>query len=442
MRLTLTIIITKALRYILKRFGRGSSMPGKVALKLYPNVLKDIKLPKYIIAVTGSNGKTSTVEMVNQVLINSNYTVAYNSEGSNQIDGIVTLVLSNCSLDGNFNKDVLLLESDERYAQYSFKHFSPTHYVITNLGRDQMTRNGNPEFVLGEIKKSIKDDSVLILNADDPTIMSLDNNVNKAYFFGIKDNLYTKEENNYLYNDGYYCPKCKSKLIYSYHQYGHIGEYHCSNCNFKRKKLNYYVSDVDFENEKIVINDKYDVELGLSSITYAYNILAAYSVCNLIGCKPSKIVESLNDYTIKNGRVINFALGLNRGMLLISKHENSVCYNQNIEYITNQNKDCVVFIMVDAISRKYFTSETSWLWDINFENLNSKKIKKIILTGSYAEDLAVRLSYTNVKENRLYINPNINEAIDYVKNENSNFIYVLTCFSDEKKFIKEVNVTW
>lgn len=442
MRLGLTILLCKLFRTILKRFGRGSSMPGKIALKLYPNILGKIKMPEYVIAVTGSNGKTSTVEMINQVLTHAGYSVAYNFEGSNQIDGVATLVLNNCNEQGIFQKDVLLLETDERYAKYTFKHFAPTHYVVTNLYRDQMTRNGNPEFVLREIKKSISPKSVLVLNSDDPSIALLDSNDSIAYYFGINENKYIKKKNDFVYDDGYYCPKCNGKLIYKYRQFGHVGNYRCKACGFSRKNPNYYASRINLEKGLLEINKKYEIKLAFNSIYNVYNILAAYAVTSLIGVKPKMITEALNDYLVKNGRVKHFKLGINRGTLLISKHENSVAYNQNIEYVTNQKKNCVVFLMVDAISRKYFTSETSWLWDINFEKLNCDCVKKVIVTGVYASDIAARLKYTGIKNSKLYINNKINEAIEYASSINDGYLYVLTCFSDEDKFMREVKATW
>ena len=417
-------------------------MPGKIALKFYPNALSKVKMPECVIAVTGSNGKTSTVEMIARVLQKGGYTVAYNVEGSNQIDGVATLVLNNCSLDGKFNKDVLLIETDERYAQYTFKHFIPTHYVITNLYRDQMTHNGNPEYVLGEIKKSISKKSTLILNSDDPNIASLDSNDNASYYFGINDNSYTKEENNFIYDDGYYCPRCKAKLIYDYRQFGHIGSYRCSKCKFTRNKPNYYISDIDLKNGTIIINKKHEIKLAASSVHNAYNILAAYATTSFIGVDSKIICSALNDYLIKNGRIKNFKLGLRRGTLLISKHENSVSYNQNLEYIVEQGVDCSVFIMVDEISRKYFTSETSWLWDINFELLAKKNVKEVIITGKYYADLAERMLFANLDNEKILVNPNIKEAIEYTKNDAKGYIYVLTCFSDEKKFLSEVEAQW
>lgn len=442
MRVQLTIWICRVCRYVLKHFGRGSSMPGKIALFLYPNILSKIELPKNIIAVTGSNGKTSTVEMIHEVLTKAGYSVAFNFEGSNQIDGVATLILSNCTKDGKFTKDVLLLETDERYAQYTFKHFVPTYYVVTNLYRDQMTRNGNPDFVLGEIKKSISPKSTLILNCDDPSIQSLADDENKAYYFGIDNNKYTKKENDFTYDDGYYCPRCKSKLVYSYHQFGHVGNYSCTKCEFKRKKPDYCITDVNFIEGFLVINNKYNLDLAFASIYNAYNLLAAFSVTNLVGVKPNVITDALADYLVRNGRVKMFRLGLRRGTLLISKHENSVSYNQNIDYIVSKKEDCTVFLMVDAISRKYFTSETSWLWDINFEKLADKKIKKIIVTGLYSADIAERLQYAGIDFKKVYINSDIEEAVDYASKQSKDYMYVLTCFSDENKFTSKVNATW
>ena len=159
MRMFLAILACKVSKCLLKLIGRGSSLPGDIALKICPDVLSRVKLPEQVIAVTGSNGKTSTVEMIAQVMRKSGKKVIWNKEGSNQIAGVTAIILSNCTFGGKVKGDVLLLESDERYAKYSFKFFAPTHYIITNLYRDQLTRNGHPEWVYESVKESIRPES-------------------------------------------------------------------------------------------------------------------------------------------------------------------------------------------------------------------------------------------------------------------------------------------
>ena len=184
MKKLFTIIVCKVLKFVGGLLGKGSSLPGQIALKLCPDILGRIELPKYIVAVTGSNGKTSTVEMIAHILCESGKKVAWNKEGSNQIEGVTTLILGSCTLSGKVKSDILLIESDERFAKYTFKYITPTHYVITNLYRDQLTRNGHPEWVYNAVKDSIHPETQLILNADDPLVSCFGYGRDNVVWFG------------------------------------------------------------------------------------------------------------------------------------------------------------------------------------------------------------------------------------------------------------------
>ena len=124
--------------------------------------------------------------------------------------------------------------------------------------------------------------------------------------------------------------------------------------------------------------------------------------------------------------------------LLISKHENSTSYNQNIEYLVNYVDDVSLLLIIEDISRKYFTSDTSWLWDINFEKLENENIKKIVVAGKYFNDVAVRLEYAHIDLDKAAFIENVDEAINYFTDNSKGDLFVMTCFSDEGKLIKHV----
>ena len=104
-RVFTAILVCKIVRGLAKLFGRGSSLPGKFALKICPDILSCLELPKLSIAVTGSNGKTSTVEMIAHVLTSNGLKVAYNKEGSNQIEGVTTFLIGDSTMKGKVKSD-------------------------------------------------------------------------------------------------------------------------------------------------------------------------------------------------------------------------------------------------------------------------------------------------------------------------------------------------
>ena len=438
MKKFLTILICKLLRFVGKLIGKGSSMPGQIALKLCPDILKRVTLPKHIIAITGSNGKTSTVEMIAHILTKNGKTVAWNREGSNQIEGVTTMVLSNATLGGKVKADILLIESDERYAKKTFSYIDATDYVITNLYRDQLTRNGHPEFVFDAIAESIHDNTRLILNADDPLVSVFGNGRENVVWFGADELSSDEKELHSVYNDGAYCPICKAPMAYTTHHYNHIGHYACTACGYHRHDTDYAVTAVDLKEGWLELDGKYRVSLALKSLYNIYNILAAYTVARLVGIDGQAIADDMNDYVLKNGRVINFKLGDRSGTLLTSKHENSISYDHSLRVACACDSGADVLIIVDAVSRKYFTSDVSWLWDIDFEMLDHDNIHEIVLAGAYVNDLASRFSYTNIPQEKIKLFEDIAEAADHLNSDRTEYIYGITCFSDKEKFLSKV----
>ena len=429
------ILICKMIRFVGKLTGRGSSLPGQIALRICPDILAHMQLPPRIIAVTGSNGKTSTVEMIAAILRADGQRVIYNNEGSNQTEGVATAVLSACSFSGKVDADVLLIESDERYAARTFRYFAPTEFVITNLYRDQLTRNGHSESVYDAILPAIHPETKLLLNADDPLVSCFAAGHNNVKWFGLERCAVSSDAPTGVYHDGAHCPLCKAPMTYAYAHYNHIGAYTCTGCGHSRHDTDYAVTRADLEQGILTIDGEVDVHLALRSIYNVYNILAAYAICRECGVPAQTISGVIDNYILKNGRVVRFTIGDYRGTLLVSKHENSVAYDTNLRYVAELKDPCTVMVILDAVSRKYFTSETSWLWDIDFQLLNAPHVEKILLVGQYCHDLALRFAFTDIPAEKVEYHPDINALAEKMKTDGSGELYVVTCFSDRQKFL-------
>ena len=442
MRKLAAVLICKILCLIGHIIGKGSSLPGQVALKLYPNILSEIKLPETIIAVSGSNGKTSTTEMIAHILHSCGLRIAYNKEGANQTEGIATTVCRLCKLSGKLKYDVLLMECDESYAAAIFKHIKPTIFAVTNLYRDQLTRNHHFEYVCERLDKAVtviteyNKNITLILNGDDPISSVLRKHCDAVYFGMNKNDLSVDKNKCGAYDDGN-CPICKTHLTYEYRQFGCIGEYKCDNCGYNRPKTEYTITNVDMQDGTVELNNTYKIGITLKTMYNAYNVLAAFAVCSKAGIDGDRIASALNDYLLKSGRTFTFDINGRNGTFMTCKHENSTAYNQAISYLTRQNP-CDFVIIVDEISRKYYTSDASWLWDIDFEKLIAENIKRVILVGKYKYHLALRMKYAGL-ENKTILT-DFNEMIKTIDNSpDKSDIFISTCFSDKAKFLKELS---
>ena len=146
----------------------------------------------------------------------------------------------------------------------------------------------------------------------------------------------------------------------------------------------------------------------------------------------------MGGYILKSGRISDFTLGKLDGRLLLSKHENSVSYDRSIDVVVSDKRKKSVMFIVDAISRKYYTSDSSWLWDINFEKLKGADIDKIILAGQYCDDLAVRFELAGAPEDKIEIFELVTDAAEYCSHNLDSFLYVITCFSDKEKILSIV----
>ena len=140
----ITLWIVKLISTGLKLLGKNATYyPGKLALDMCPGFMGMLDKPKTIIGVTGTNGKTTVSNMINDILIDNGYKIINNKYGSNIDAGIATTLLQGATLFGKSKKEIAVLEIDERSAPKVFPYITPTYLICTNIFRDSLMRNAH-----------------------------------------------------------------------------------------------------------------------------------------------------------------------------------------------------------------------------------------------------------------------------------------------------------
>lgn len=445
MRLMISILACKLANKLSKLTKReGSVIGGAVALILYKNCLSKVKYPKTVIGVTGSSGKGSTTELINKILTSNGKKVVYNKNGSNVFNAITSLILSNTKLNGEFNGDILLMELDERYMKDILKYLDLTHLIITNITRDQPPRNAHPEFIKNVISEVIKDSTHLIINADDPLVYSLSlKHKGEKTTYGMDKNNYSKKSN--LNNkDASYCPICKNKLKYNYYHYGHIGSYSCINCDFKRPNVDYLAHNINVEKGFIYIN-KNKVHLSSNFLYSVYFTVASYALCNILNISNENILKVINDEAFKPKRLNIYNFDNRKWQMLASKNENNLSYKQSLDFILHEKGKKTVILGFDNSSRRYTENDISWIWDIDFEELNNQSIDKIVLIGRFKLDMLVRMEYTGIDKKKIILVNDLEKDLFHIlRNKTKGNIYSCVCFDKEielKNLLKKEGIT-
>lgn len=402
MKNIITIIIAKLAILLGKIVKRGSVFPGSVAKKINPNIFKYFKLPKLVIAVTGSSGKGGISSTITEVLRKSGYKVAYNDKGSNIDLAILTMLLENCDLKGNIKSDAIVYEMDERYAKYVMPIIVPTYCVITNITRDQPPRQGNVDIIYSEILKALNKKTHLILNGDDPYLMRyvVQNNY-KATYYGISKNKYSYIKNSFDVLNIYRCPNCNEKLDYNYYNIESLGYYSCHKCDFKRPNIDYEITKIN--GNQVIVNNKYSLTITNDILYRIYNTLASFACLSLCKISCDKITELLNTLSNNNDLYEKYLYNNRNVYLLNNKCENASTYNHSVLYTANHKEDKIVILGWKEISRRYSFNDVSWLYDINFKLLNDKYLKKIICMGPQKYDIAVCLKNKGISEDSIVI---------------------------------------
>ncbi len=402
------ILSMKLLNIILKIFHKnGGNFLGKIAFDWNPEIFKYFKVNCPVIAVSATNGKTMTNNCIGYTLKQAGYRVVSNVEGNNMETGILSTILKNCSLTGKIIADFLVFEVDESYIPVVFKDFRLDTLVILNFFRDQLDRNGEVESLILRINDFLKSyTGNLILNNDDPNVSRL-GQANKSnqniYYFSVDKYSYATE-NIKEAGEGKFCPFCKTRLEYEYYQYSHVGKFKCPKCNFGNNKIYKIATNVNLKNRCFNINNE-TYHIKGNSIYLIYNYTAVVSVCSLYNISNDIVKKSLSTFALNNGRLEEIQINGIRTIINLAK--NPTGSNVSLR-ILNEDEDEkeLLFVLNDNIADGF---DVSWIWDINFSNLNN--VSRIITSGTRAYDIAIRIKTSGFPAEKIEPYLNLNEAV-------------------------------
>jgi len=438
----LAILVAKLVSNLIRLSGLGmaSSLPGKVAQTIYPKILPYLaeKLTVGCLAVTGTNGKSTTSGLLASILSQANYRVIHNRQGANLIPGIIAAFVQAAKWNATLTNNFGLLEVDEAALPLLTKAINCQSIVVTNLYRDQLDRFGELDKTARLIMEGIKEKhSQAILNADDPNVCNLPCSTDKI-FYGLN---YRSDKAN---SEISYCPKCGNEISYSASEIS-PNAWHCANCGYGQPQLNFFADRIQLfpDSSTFVVNTKDEniaVNLPLPGIFNVYNATAAGAAASNLGINLETIKLGLEKYETLFGR--SEKLSINSRTVIIQLIKNPAGASKSL--VSLANSQCAKAII--AINDNFADGrDVSWLWDANFEVLSGMNAS-FIVSGQRAQDMAVRLKYAGIPENKISCVPSLPSAfrvaLDQIQSNNTLWVLpTYTALLEIQRIIKRYNKT-
>lgn len=408
-----TALVLARLTYLaikLLHRSSGTSFVGMMTLKVCPDFLAHCR--KYIknnaITISGTNGKTTTSGLVAHIFEENQNSIIHNVKGANMLTGIANVFALNIKPFKRF--DYAVIESDEAYLTKLYDYFKADYLLVTNLFRDQLDRYGELSTTASFIQNAIDKNKELklILNADDPLVTNFGKGKN-AIYYGFEEVEFCSEIHNATSNaptEVFNCI-CGKPLKYNKQFFAQEGHYYCAKCGFKRPEPNYkgYIKIYsDYSELKIRHNDKdFEFKINLVGLYNAYNVLGAVACAMENGIDYQTIKKAVSTYKSIFGRAERRIINGHKTLIQLIKNPTGASeVLKTVDLSSN---------IVIAINDNYADGrDISWLWDSDFEQLKNAQ-KLVITSGIRAKDMATRLKYAGIPQEKIIVEEDIKSAI-------------------------------
>lgn len=405
---------------------QGVTLAGKAALSIYPPILKELakEVKKDIFVVCGTNGKTTTNNLLADLLSADGNKVICNRTGSNMLNGVVSAFVLGAGLNGHLNADYACIEIDEASTVRVFPHFQPDYMVLTNLFRDQLDRYGEIDITMDLLSRAMKmaPRMKVLVNGDDSlsTYLAMDNE-NPWASYGISTQV-MQEENTAEIREGRFCKRCGEKMEYHFYHYSQLGDYYCPRCGFKRPVLDFDGTNVNLSDGIAFDVNGFHVKANYRGFYNVYNILAVYGAASLAGVSLDRFNEILGNYKPQFGRNELFEISGTKVMLNLAK--NPAGFNQNIAAVMTDTSPKDIIILINDNSQD--GTDVSWLWDVDFDRLKDADAASITVCGLRCQDMRLRLKYVDIPSD---LEPDIEKAITAKIQNGTKNLYVLVNYT-------------
>lgn len=416
----------KASSLALKLLGRNASyLPGMIALKINKDFLGYLKPPKTIIAVTGTNGKTTVSNLITSVLKKNGYQVTNNSLGSNVQAGIATVLLQDSTLTGKAKNEIAVLEVDERSSLRIYPYIKPDYLICNNIMRDSLARNAHTEFISFIVNKALPASTKVILNADDLICATLAPGNTERVYFGL-DVEKTDERSPLYLQDIVYCPNCGSKLESEYIRYNHIGRMQCDSCGFKSPAPDFLVTEINREDSTFTVahHGKTEVyNLINDNMVNLYNFCGLIALLSTLGLSYEQISAGFDKSRIIKTRFDKIRSGELTVTMQLSKGQNPTASARCFSYVSKcpGDKKAIIFV-----GDNFEDSESPcWFFDANYAYLQDPSINQIIFSGPRCKDQYLRALLAEIPAEKIKLIEDSKAGASILDTSLSKDIYVL-----------------
>lgn len=393
-----TRLIGQGVRYATKLRGGGSAFPGLVMEKLHPDFVAEelAKLPRGVVVVSGTNGKTTTTKMVVQLLESQGLKVFTNRTGSNFVRGVAAALLGEMNLAGKLDADIAVLELDEAHAVHFVKRVKPQRALLLNVLRDQLDRFGEIDTtrrMLAHVAGATT--GTVILNREDPRIRSLAENAPEGTavkYFGLSEKL---------------------RKMFPSDDDMRAAESPVNTAQFAPELPAADVLLKDFAGTSATF------QLGSEELNSTINLYGVYNIFNAAAAM-ALTLDVMGDDADRNAlmaELANITPAFGRG-------ETLTVNGQTLQLLLVKNPSGFRLSLASADARDYATMITindayadgrdvSWLWDVDFHSLQTGGVNMV--SGARAYDMALRLEHEDVPV--AAVDEDLDSALDqFIKN--------------------------